>query len=101
MLFFIGFVLYKSCECLCMQEGIEALKSTMDAKKDVYGEYSTEMADTWKLIGNVYLAMGEMEKALRSLNKVKYIIFNTFNAMGLILLHIHTMPWAHIIMIYL
>ena len=53
-----------------LQEGIGVLKSTIDAKKEVYGEYSQQVATTWKLIGNVHLADGESEKALRALKKV-------------------------------
>ena len=50
-------------------EGIELLKSTMPDRKEVYGELSPQVADTWKLIGNVHLSLGESEKALRALKK--------------------------------
>ena len=55
---------------LFTQEGIETLRSTLDAKKEVYGELSSSVAETWKLIGNVHLAQQSMEKALRALKKV-------------------------------
>ena len=57
------------CACVA-QDGIETLRSTLEAKKDVYGELSAPVAETWKLIGNVHLALQKMEKALRALKKV-------------------------------
>ena len=53
-------------------EGLSLLLSGIEAKKEVFGDLSTEVAETWKLIGNVHLAQGNTEKALRSLKKVNY-----------------------------
>ena len=53
-----------------LQEGIDLLKTSLESKKEVYGDLSEEVADSWKLIGSTYLSKGDMEKALRALKKV-------------------------------
>ncbi len=55
------------------QEGIEMLKSALEAKQEVYGEYSAEVAETLKLIGSVYLSQEETNKAVKTLKKVTTI----------------------------
>ena len=52
------------------QEGIDLLRSTLEPKSEVYGEYSAEVAETLKLIGSVQLSQGETGKALKTLKKV-------------------------------
>ncbi len=46
------------------------LKSALEAKQEVYGEYSAEVAETLKLIGSVYLSQEETNKAVKTLKKV-------------------------------
>lgn len=46
------------------------LQSTVEAKQDMYGDLSARVADTWKLIGNCYLATGDANRALQALKKV-------------------------------
>lgn len=55
------------------QEGIDLLKSTLEPKSEVYGEYSAEVAETLKLIGSVQLSQGETGKALKTLKKVMHV----------------------------
>ncbi|XP_013406257.1 tetratricopeptide repeat protein 23-like [Lingula anatina] len=50
-------------------EALSVLRSTLSSKTEVYGEFSDEVADTYKLIGSVHLSRGDMEKALKSLSK--------------------------------
>ena len=52
------------------QEAISLLRKTLEDKNEVYGEVSSEVAETWKLIGSIHLSKGETEKALRALKKV-------------------------------
>ena len=58
---------------LHFQEAIVLLRKTLEYKSETYGEFSNEVADTHKLIGNVHLANGDAEKALKSLRKVKIL----------------------------
>lgn len=45
------------------EEAVDLLKETLDMKTEKFGEFSLEVADTWKMIANAYLAMGEFIKA--------------------------------------
>ena len=54
-----------------LQESIKILRSTIEAKSEVYGDLSAEVADTWKLIGSIHMSQGDTEKGLRGLKKVK------------------------------
>jgi len=56
----------------CLQESIKMLRSTIEAKSEVYGDLSPEVADTWKLIGSIHLSQGDTEKGLRCLKKVTF-----------------------------
>ena len=49
---------------------MDLLKTTLEPKAEVFGEYSAEVAETLKLIGSVQLAQGESGKALKTLKKV-------------------------------
>lgn len=51
------------------EEALSLLRSTLSPKTEVYGEYSDEVADTYKLMGSVRLSQGDMEKALKVLKK--------------------------------
>lgn len=46
------------------------LKSALEAKKEVHGEFSEPVAETWKLIGSAQLSRGDADKAIRALKKV-------------------------------
>ena len=47
------------------------LKSSINPKSEVFGDYSEEVSDTYKLMASIHLSTGEIEKALRSYKKVK------------------------------
>jgi tetratricopeptide (TPR) repeat protein len=53
-----------------VQEAIALLQSTIPLKQDTYGDFSKQVADSWKLIGNSYLSIGDAEKALQIMKKV-------------------------------
>ncbi len=53
-----------------LQEGVELLRSTLEPKAEVFGEFSPEVAETLKLIGSVQLSQGDAGKALKTLKKV-------------------------------
>ena len=80
------------CIILCLQEGLDLLKSTIEPKKEVYGDLSTEVAETWKLMGSTFLSKGDTEKALRALKKVSTDKdFNMFVDLGVnVLKHKHS-----------
>ncbi|XP_067941631.1 myosin heavy chain, cardiac muscle isoform-like [Watersipora subatra] len=50
-------------------EAIELLKSTLTAKRQTHGEHSPSLASTHKLLGSVHMSQGNMERALKSMNK--------------------------------
>ena len=52
------------------QDAISLLQSTIEQKQDTYGDLSTHVAATWKLIGNCYLSTGDADRALQVLKKV-------------------------------
>lgn len=58
-----------------MQEGVSLLQSTISAKQDRYGDFSLEVAETWKMIGSCHLSTGAVESALRAMKKVLAEIF--------------------------
>ena len=71
---FVGFVPEINLfvfECSHCQESIKIVRSTIDAKSQVYGDLSAEVADTWKLIGSIHMSQGDTEKGLRSFKKVR------------------------------
>ncbi|ELT89607.1 hypothetical protein CAPTEDRAFT_190411 [Capitella teleta] len=55
------------------EEGISMLRASIEPKKEVYGDLTPEVADTWKLIGSTYLSQGDTEKALRALKKCQIV----------------------------
>ena len=46
------------------------LKSSISLKNETYGDYSEQVSDTYKLMGSIHLAEGNIEKALRCYKKV-------------------------------
>lgn len=61
-------------------ESIKMLRSTIEAKSEVYGDLSPEVADTWKLIGSIHMSQGETEKGLRCLKKcynIECLVYGT------------------------
>jgi len=52
---------------------LQLLRSTLPAKRETFGEYSQSIASTYKLLGSVHMSQGNMEKALKSMNKVRII----------------------------
>ncbi|KAK2181197.1 hypothetical protein NP493_407g05026 [Ridgeia piscesae] len=61
-------------------ESIKMLRSTIEAKSEVYGDLSPEVADTWKLIGSIHLSQGDTEKGLRCLKKcynIECLVYGT------------------------
>lgn len=47
------------------------LRQTIADKCEVYGDYSEQVSDTYKLIASVHLSQGNIEKSLRAYNKVR------------------------------
>ena len=78
-----------------LQEGIDLLKATMADRQEVHGEYSSEVADTWKLIASVHLAQSESEKALRAFKKVRYYLVNSVYCNGNELYANYVFSFAH------
>ena len=48
------------------------LKSSISLKNETYGDYSEQVSDTYKLMGSIHLAEGNIEKALRCYKKVSF-----------------------------
>lgn len=53
-----------------IQEAMAILKSSVSPKCQVFGDYSEQVSDTYKLMGSVHLAQGSTEKALHCYKKV-------------------------------
>ncbi|XP_046560552.1 uncharacterized protein LOC124269567 [Haliotis rubra] len=45
------------------------LKSSINPKSEVFGDYSEQVSDTFKMMASVHLSQGNIEKALRSYKK--------------------------------
>lgn len=54
-------------------EALEMLKSSISLKNETYGDYSEQVSDTYKLMGSIHLAEGNIEKALRCYKKCQNI----------------------------
>ena len=52
------------------QEATAMIKSSFDAKQEVYGEFSTELAEAHKLLASIELSKGNINKAVREYKKV-------------------------------
>lgn len=48
------------------EDGLELLRSTLEDKCEIYGDYSESVSDTHKLIASVHLSQGSLEKSLRA-----------------------------------
>ena len=42
------------------------LKSSINPKCQVFGDYSEQVSDTYKLMGSIHLSQGNIERALRA-----------------------------------
>ncbi|XP_041364626.1 tetratricopeptide repeat protein 23-like [Gigantopelta aegis] len=51
------------------EEAMTILKSSINPKSEVFGDYSEQVSDTYKLMASIHLSTGEIEKALRSYKK--------------------------------
>ncbi|XP_025082042.1 tetratricopeptide repeat protein 23-like [Pomacea canaliculata] len=51
------------------EEAMAILKSSVSPKCQVFGDYSEQVSDTYKLMGSVHLAQGSTEKALHCYKK--------------------------------
>jgi tetratricopeptide (TPR) repeat protein len=63
-----------------IEEAITLLQSTVEPKQDKYGDLSPQVAETWKIIGNSHLSMGNAEKALHALKKCHDIECSVYGA---------------------
>lgn len=52
------------------------IKKTLPNKEETFGEYSHEVADAHKLLGNIYLCLGEHSKALKDFKKVCITLYH-------------------------
>lgn len=50
-------------------EALPLLRQSITDKCEVYGDYSEQVSDTYKLIASVHLSQGNIEKSLRAYNK--------------------------------
>ncbi|XP_067653801.1 tetratricopeptide repeat protein 23-like isoform X1 [Haliotis asinina] len=50
-------------------EAMTILKSSINPKSEVFGDYSEQVSDTYKMMASVHLSQGNIEKALRSYKK--------------------------------
>ncbi|ESO90959.1 hypothetical protein LOTGIDRAFT_233473 [Lottia gigantea] len=50
-------------------EAMNILKSSINPKCEVFGDYSESVSDTYKLMASVHLSQGNIEKALRAYKK--------------------------------
>ena len=48
------------------------LKSSINPKCQVFGDYSEQVSDTYKLMGSIHLSQGNIERALRAYKKVSW-----------------------------
>ncbi|XP_064646787.1 tetratricopeptide repeat protein 23-like [Lineus longissimus] len=64
------------------QEAISLLKKSIAAKKEVFGDNSQEVADTYKLVASVHLAQGDMELSLKFFQKCLSIETMLYGAGG-------------------
>ncbi|BFZ14069.1 hypothetical protein BsWGS_17108 [Bradybaena similaris] len=51
------------------REAMQILKSSLPAKCEVFGDYSEQVSDTYKLMGSVHLAEGNIQTALQNYKK--------------------------------
>ena len=59
------------CVLLCVvQEAFERLRSSMGMKREVFGECSEKVAETFHLMGAIRMAQGELPSAYRLMKKV-------------------------------
>ena len=50
----------------------------MGARRETFGEYSQSLASAYKLLGSVHMSQGNMERSLKSMNKVSLLITGVF-----------------------
>ena len=53
---------------------LQLLRSTLGARRETFGEYSQSLASAYKLLGSVHMSQGNMERSLKSMNKVCLLI---------------------------
>ncbi|KAK6184804.1 hypothetical protein SNE40_007188 [Patella caerulea] len=51
------------------EEAMSILKSSINPKSEVFGDYSESVSDTYKLMASVHLSQGNLEKALKAYKK--------------------------------
>ncbi|XP_041110615.1 tetratricopeptide repeat protein 23-like [Polyodon spathula] len=51
------------------EESYELLRSTLQSRKEAFGDYSDSMAETYSVMGSIALAGGEVKKAYKLLRK--------------------------------
>ncbi|CAG5116692.1 unnamed protein product [Candidula unifasciata] len=51
------------------REAMQILKSSLPAKCEVFGDYSEQVSDTYKLMGSIHLAEGNIQTALQNYKK--------------------------------
>ncbi|MGH0152271.1 UNVERIFIED_CONTAM: hypothetical protein FKN15_075604 [Acipenser sinensis] len=54
-----------------LQESYELLRSTLQSRKEAFGDYSDSMAETYSVMGSITLAGGEVKKAYKLLRKLE------------------------------
>lgn len=54
----------------CFKEAKDLLKQTLQLKKTMFGDYSEQVADSYKLTGSIILTDGQLNSALKLLRKV-------------------------------
>ena len=52
------------------QEALKLLSSSVRDKCEVFGDYSENVSDTYKLTASIHLAQGNIQKALKTYKKV-------------------------------
>lgn len=55
---------------LFLQEALSLLSSSVKDKCEVYGDYSENVSDTYKMMASIHLSQGNIPKALKTYKKV-------------------------------
>lgn len=55
---------------LILQEALSLLSSSVKDKCEVYGDYSENVSDTYKMMASIHLSQGNIPKALKTYKKV-------------------------------
>lgn len=59
---------------LFLQEALSLLSSGVKDKCEVYGDYSENVSDTYKMMASIHLSQGNIPKALKTYKKVFFFI---------------------------